>query len=1289
MAIIYSYNTVVPSATDLILGTDVSTSDKATKNFTVQSIVDLIAGGATGLGSVLSISNNAQNVAGANQSAINFLNVTGTGVSTFTSFTTIGGVLITGTAGSGFTTFTSTAITGTLQTAAQPNITSLGILTSLRIGGTAPDVNLIDTSITAPGLDTSLVTEKAIVDYIGTKPNKETLAETLATGNVTGGTDIAVSAGDDITFTDTSKVILGAGSDATIEHDGTDLKIINTEGKTTISNSSGDIDISATAAGKKINIDGKAGIDLIFDTTPRVSVLNTGAKVTGVTTSTGVFQGPNGTTILPTYGFTGDVNTGMYGNGNGEVKLTSNGNTHYTFANAGATFTDGATPPGLFLQSDTFTTTTTTGLGKITRFVLSTDPADPQTTPTTFGMFAANLQVDTMVPTVLAVKTYVDTTNASKTITYKADAATALTQPFTLNLSTQTFDIKGGTNIGTTSTEVAANVGIVTINLDDSVTISGTMNADKFETTAQTATWVTTVLDGFTAITSDLFTGPLVGNADTATALAAVGTMSIDGDFTTTVAPTYTSGGNQTITANMADTVVTGKVLTNLSTATAQTITATDTILEALGYLQSTVTGLPAGLDYIGTWDASGGGGGSPDLTVAATHVPGQYYICSADSPTAGTFPNGGAVGPSEWKVGDWCIRGDAQNDVWQKIDNTSIIDGTGTTDKIARWTGPQTLGTGLISDDGSTVTIGNTGAFLVEGNSTFGNATTDTVLATGPVTFNETLNIKKGIFVDGTQGTDGYVLTSGAGSGAAMSWAQPTVGTLTGITAGTGITVTGSAPSPTVNIDYLGTDNAILSATAYSGTIIPDTSQIWFNDENAGANTVSYAPISILPFDQYSSWNLSDGTNTAIIASTNTAKILGSAGITSVVSPTDKSATLSIDYVGTDNAILSAGAGTPIATDELLFNNADVASGTVQRASIASIIDLGNETLAQVLANDNVTGGTDIVVTNSNITFSDANGTNSGNIIMGASSDMSMGYDSDYGLELVSAAGALSGGIRMDSPLIQLRDLTSPNAKKYFEGATGGAVKLYYDGTQKFQTTNTGTTTTGVSYITGSGLNINSNTVDTLIYLNRTTGIWSIDNDSSYYLNFKATSLGTTNLTLKSTGEVQMPDYGSGTTTGTPTFNLEVDSSGNIIETPSTNPGGGGGTFHGDQAITTTSPAQKAFTLTRAATGTLIFDVWFTSETNFLSSVAKKYTVAHAYNATPVYNKIIDTGKFPNPNPFGTDTGFTVSFVNATALSVECYIIATGNLYSTQNIGYTIQVGYDSTNALTFTPAS
>ena len=152
-----------------------------------------------------------------------------------------------------------------------------------------------------------------------------------------------------------------------------------------------------------------------------------------------------------------------------------------------------------------------------------------------------------------------------------------------------------------------------------------------------------------------------------------------------------------------------------------------------------------------------------------------------------------------------------------------------------------------------------------------------------------------------------------------------------------------------------------------------------------------------------------------------------------------------------------------------------------------------------------------------------------------------------------------------------------------------------------------------------------------------------------------------------------------SGVTAGT-YDSVTVDDKGHV--TAGSNPGGsGGGIFSGDQTITSTTPAQKAFTLNRATTGTLIFDVWFTSETSTATSVAKKYTVAHANNTTPVYNKIIDTG------PAGSND-FDVSFVNAgSGLSVECEIIGQG--IASQNIGYTVQVGHDSTNALTFTAAS
>ena len=62
----------------------------------------------------------------------------------------------------------------------------------------------------------------AVVDAMaGVDPGvTDTLAEVLTAGNTTGGTDLAVSTGDDITFADNSKAIFGAGSDLQIYHDG-------------------------------------------------------------------------------------------------------------------------------------------------------------------------------------------------------------------------------------------------------------------------------------------------------------------------------------------------------------------------------------------------------------------------------------------------------------------------------------------------------------------------------------------------------------------------------------------------------------------------------------------------------------------------------------------------------------------------------------------------------------------------------------------------------------------------------------------------------------------------------------------------------------------------------------------------------------------------------------------------------------------------------------------------------------------------------------------------------------
>ena len=108
------------------------------------------------------------------------------------------------------------------------------------------------------------------------------LSEVLSNGNTTGGTNIAVSAGDDITFTDTSKAIFGAGSDLEIFHDGTNSFIID----------QGTGDLNITSDGASINLQKgnseylarflpDSAVELYYDGSKKLETTSTGIYVTG------------------------------------------------------------------------------------------------------------------------------------------------------------------------------------------------------------------------------------------------------------------------------------------------------------------------------------------------------------------------------------------------------------------------------------------------------------------------------------------------------------------------------------------------------------------------------------------------------------------------------------------------------------------------------------------------------------------------------------------------------------------------------------------------------------------------------------------------------------------------------------------------------------------------------------------------------------------------------------------------------------------------------------------------
>ena len=711
MAIIYSYPVVQPTTDDLVLGTDATDASKPTKNFTVQSIIDLVTVSGNDLQAVL----NNGNVATGKD--INLTNNNFRGG----SFITTGNATITGTIGTGFTQITANDF--------------VGDLTGIVKAGSSIESTV--TGVTQSQGDNS--TKLATTAYVDGKVDPSVLQYL---GDSTGPFDLNL-------ISDDFKI---AGTANEIETTAT-----------TVAGNIGTVTLSFPTAGVTLPNGSIATTQALTDNSTKVA-------------TTAFVHGKN------------DAQTLNFSNGANASTVLLNSQ---TFVVSGTTnqITTTTTPQTITIGL----TTDVTIAGTYTGTTFSGDLNGTVNTATTGTTQSAGDN-----STKIATTAYVDNAAGAKILQYKDSTSTV----HDLNLSADDLQFNGDSNITVTAAAVSSNIGTVTVDLNDSVTISGTMQAGTlsdgtFSGTAGTYT-------GGVSITSTDFVGALTGNADTATALASSGAIALTGDTTSTGGPyTYTSGGALSIATTIADTTVTGKVLTNLPTATSQVIADSDTILEALSYLQGQITGIPQGLVYKGTWNASTN---TPTLA-SGTGTTGEFYIVSV----AGTT---NLDGITDWQVGDWAIFVEVgATDTWQKIDNTSAILGSGTADKIAKWTGSNTLATGLISDDGTDVTIGNSGNLIVEGNTTLGNADTDTTTVKGPGVFEETAQFNVGIGLGSTPsyGTAGQVLTSGGGSATANTWTTPTTGTVTsvGLTeTGDALTITGSpvTSSGTINIAGAGT---------------------------------------------------------------------------------------------------------------------------------------------------------------------------------------------------------------------------------------------------------------------------------------------------------------------------------------------------------------------------------------------------------------------------------------------------------------------------------------------------
>ena len=1218
MAIIYSYPTVIPTESDLVLGTDVDAAGQPTKNFTVKSIIDLVTVSGNDLQAVLTNGNVATSL------DINLTNnfFRGGGLITTSNAT------VSGTTATGFTNITSTDFTGNLT----------GIIKS------GSSIQSTVTAVTQNQGDNS--TKIATTAYVDSKVDTSVLQYL---GDSTGP------------FT---------------------LNLINDDFK--IAGTTNQIETTATTVAGNVGT-----ITLKFPTAG--VVLPNGSTATTQAAS-------DDSTKVATTAFVRDYDDLQdldftTGSGSGSVLLNSQSLTLAGTSNQITTTGSGQTATFALTSSVTIS-------GTYTGATFAGDLLGTINTATTGVTQSAGNN-----STKIATTAYVDNAAGAKTLEYTDSTNTVRV----LNLSTDDLKFLGDSNITVTAAAVTGNVGTVTVDLNNNVNISGTMTAGTF--TDGTFTGSSGTYTGYASITSTSFVGALTGNASTATQLASSGAIAITGDTTSTGGPyTYTSGGAINISTTIADTTVTAKVLTNLPTPTSSTIAASDTILAAMAKLQGQITGIPQGLVYKGTWNAATN---TPTLA-SGTGTTGEFYIVSV----AG---NTNLDGITDWQVGDWAIFVEVgATDTWQKIDNSQSITGSGATNKITKWTAPSVLGTGLIEDDGTDVTIGNNGNLIVEGNTTLGNADTDATTVKGPARFEETLRADVGISLgNNNYGSAGQVLTSGGGSASVNTWTTPTTGTVTSIATNNGLTGGTITTTGTIGIDIAGANNAI----EFLNTATPATGDfIWFSDIN-DSNTLRKCTISSLEGILGPYLPLSGGTMVGnVIFNDNVQLNIGSSGadLRLVHNATDSfiqnfTGDLQIQNQTDDGDILfrcddgSGGittymyldgsyVGTRFPQNVQLDDDVELRLGTnqdlrIKHSGTAGTITnyVGDLTISNTQDDGDIIfksddgsggtveyfrldGGTEQNVVSKNMRFED-----SIQAQFGAGTDLRIYHDGSN--SYINDTG--TGSLITQTSAYFLRQGGTNNTNNAIVANT--SVDLYYDNSKKFETTTGGVSVTGDADVSGEvqvggqGSNFSENNLRF-----KSAGAAYIDHNtvgqSIIFRTSGSSSMDKTALTIKSNGQLQANLYGVNNFTGTETYNLAVDSSGNIIETPSSGGGGGGGTGKGghfSKLYTTGNAgvAGVAFTIDRATTGAMVFDVMLTSDTSTACSVAKKFTVVSAYGpSAPLFNEILNTG------PDGSND-FTVAFADDTSnTKIKCTITPTG--LGTQKIGISIDLGFGQNDA-------
>ena len=154
--------------------------------------------------------------------------------------------------------------------------------------------------------------------------------------------------------------------------------------------------------------------------------------------------------------------------------------------------------------------------------------------------------------------------------------------------------------------------------------------------------------------------------------------------------------------------------INTVTTAVTKANATNDTTVATTAFVQNLIGTIPAGLVFQGTWNAATN---TPTLT-SGSGTTGNFYIVSTSGST-------NLDGVTDWVTGDWAVFIEqGATDAWEKIDNSSVLDGAGTGQTVALWDGSGTSNT--LTDAPITVSGNNT---TFAGNVTLTKSVGDTEL--------------------------------------------------------------------------------------------------------------------------------------------------------------------------------------------------------------------------------------------------------------------------------------------------------------------------------------------------------------------------------------------------------------------------------------------------------------------------------------------------------------------------------------------------------------------------------